>query len=185
MCLITIALTDADDARALTPRGMTVRLLQRSVIARRRLQWAICTYCTSSPRPSRLPTMAERYVGRRDNLGDIFLPAPIMVGGKGREREAGREGYVTRTQTCKRTRRPRPALRSLIYTVLLLQSPHQRHRYRPLHPADRGRRHRGVPHSGRRSQSHRYDRTAPEKISQGTNERLYIETLDFIRVAST
>ena len=158
-------------ARALAPHGMTVRILQRSVIARRRLQWAICTYCTSSLRPSRLPTMAQSYVGRRDNLGDILLPLPIMGGGKGRG-AAGRARGICYAHANMQTDTPTATdiTLPLTYTALLLQSPHQRHRYRPLHPADRGRRHRGVPHSGRRSQSHRHHRTAPEKISQGTND---------------
>ena len=48
-------------------------------------------YCTSSPRPSRLPAMAQSYVGKRDNLGDIFLPVPIMGGEKGGEPGSGRQ----------------------------------------------------------------------------------------------
>ena len=63
-------------------------------------------------------------------------------------------------------------LYSYTLIVLLFQGPHQRHRHRAVHPADRGRRRRRVPHPGRRSQPHRHRGAAPQKISQGTLEDL-------------
>ena len=166
------ALTDADDARACTStsrddcQNIATQCNCKAPPAMGNLYVLyiiIATFKTTY-------NMALSYVGRRDNLGDIFLPVPIMGGGKGRE--GGRARGICYAHANMQTDTPTATdiTLPLTYTALLLQSPHQRHRYRPLHPADRGRRHRGVPHSGRRSQSHRHHRTAPEKISQGTND---------------